>query len=98
MTRAQPDARLNGVPEVQGALWGAKPGQVVGPIRTPGGWYFGRLDAISAPSDSLWNDQVKGQITTEILSKRQRAFFDGYIAMLRQKAKIQDLRSAYGGN
>ena len=98
MTRAQADPRVNAMPEVQGALWGAKPGQTVGPIRTPGGWFFGRVDVVSTPSDSLWNDQVKGQITTDILSRRQRAFFDGYIAELRQKAKIQDSRSAFTGN
>jgi parvulin-like peptidyl-prolyl isomerase len=96
LTRAQPDPRLFVSPEFQGALWGAKPGQVVGPVRSAGGWYFGRVENVASPPDSLFNDQMKGQITTEILTRRQRAFFDGYLTMLRQRSKVVDARSAFG--
>jgi hypothetical protein len=99
MTRAEPDPRLGRAPEVQGALWGARPGQVVGPIRTLYGWFFGRVEAIGAPPDSLWNNEkFKGQLTSDILRRRQESFLTGYLAMLRSKAKIVDSRSAFGVN
>ncbi len=92
MTRKQPDPRVAGAPEFQGALWGSKPGQVVGPVRTTGGWFFGRVDARQSAPDSLFNDAVKGQLTTEILTARQRTFFDGYLMRLRASADIADVR------
>jgi hypothetical protein len=96
LTRAQPDPRLFVSPEFQGALWAARPGQVVGPVRSAGGWYFGRVENVVSPPDTLFNDQTKGQLTTEILTRRQRSFFDGYLALLRQRSKIVDDRNAFG--
>lgn len=95
-TRQQPDGRLAASPELQGRLWAAKPGQVVGPVRTPNGWYFGRVDRVVAAPDSLYNDSVKGQITNDILGRRQRSFFDGYLDKLRSSTRIQDFRSEPG--
>ena len=92
MTRRQPDPRISGAPEFQGALWAAKPGQVVGPIRTTGGWFFGRVEGVQTAPDSLYNDAVKGQLTTEILTSRQRTFFEGYLMRLRAAADIADVR------
>lgn len=97
-TRQNPDPRLMVAPEVQGALWAAKPGQVVGPFHSLGGWYFGRLENVAVAPDSLFNDQLKGQLTTEILTRRQRTFFDGFIGQLREKAKIVDNRRAFLGD
>jgi parvulin-like peptidyl-prolyl isomerase len=97
MTRQQADPRLMPAPELQGALWAAKPGQVVGPIRSPGGWFFGRVENVVAAPDTMFNDQVKGQLTTEILTRRQRAFFEGYLTMLRGRSKIVDTRQAFLG-
>ncbi len=88
MTRRQPDPRIAGAPEFQGALWAAKPGQVVGPVRTTGGWFFGRVEAVESAPDSLYTDAVKGQLTTEILTARQRTFFEGYLTRLRSEADI----------
>lgn len=98
LTRQQPDPRVMVAPELQGALWAAKPGQVVGPFHTLGGWYFGRLEGIAMAPDSTFNDQVKGQLTTEILQRRQRGFFDGYLTLLRERAKIVDNRRAFLGD
>lgn len=95
MSRQQPDGRVAVSPELQGALWAAKPGQVVGPFRSPGGWFFGRVLSVQTPPDSLWNnDQMKGQLTTDILSRRQRTFFDGYLGQLRGNSKIVDNRAS----
>lgn len=98
MTLQQPDPRVMVAPELQGALWAARPGQVVGPIHTLGGWFFGRLESIAVAPDSTFNDQTKGQLTTDILQRRQRAFFDGYLALLRERAKIVDNRRAFLGD
>ena len=95
MSRAQPDGRVAVSPELQGALWAAQPGKVVGPFRSPGGWFFGRVTSVQTPPDSLWNnDRMKGQLTTDILSRRQRSFFDGYLTRLRESAKIVDNRTS----
>jgi peptidyl-prolyl cis-trans isomerase D len=96
LTRQQPDPRLQVTPELQGALWAGRPGQVVGPIRSPGGWFFGRVVSVAAAPDTLFNEQMKGQLTTEILTRRQRAFFEGYLSQLREHAKLVDTRGAFG--
>jgi parvulin-like peptidyl-prolyl isomerase len=91
-TRSQPDPRIAGIPELTGALFAAAPGKTVGPLRGPGGWYFARLDRL-APADTTAFGQLKGQISTEVLQRRQQSFFTGYIAGLRARAKVEDLRS-----
>lgn len=93
MTRQQPDPRIASAPEVQGALYAAKPGQMLGPIRTPSGWFFARLDGVAPAADSLLNDTVKGQITTDLLTRRQQGFFQGFFNMLRASATIKDERN-----
>lgn len=92
MTRQQPDPRLAGAPEVQGAIYAGKPGQVLGPIRTPSGWYFARIDGVAAAADTLLNPTVKGQITTDLLTRRQQNFFQGFFTKLRADATIKDER------
>ena len=96
-SRQQPDPRLAGRPELLGMLLGAPPGKVVGPYRSSAGWAFARLDGISAAADTLLNDQLKGQITNEILSARQRAFFDSYLQKLRASSQVSDLRGGARG-
>lgn len=91
-SRAQPDPRLAASPELLGMLLGAPPARVIGPVRGSAGWLFGRLDRVVVASDSLMNDQVRGQITTQVLQERQRRFFDAYVEKLRAKAEIKDLR------
>jgi len=95
LSRAQPDPRLNPSPELQGALWAAKIGETVGPFQSLGGWYFGRPDQVTTPPDSTFTDQVKGQLTNQILQQRQRTFFDDYLSKLRHEAKIVDNRRAF---
>lgn len=93
MSRQQPDPRIASAPEVQGAVFAAKPGQVLGPIRTPSGWFFARVDAVVPASDSLLSDTVKGQITTDLLRRRQESFFQGFFTRLRADAAIEDQRN-----
>jgi len=91
MTRVQVDPRLSASDDLAGALFGAKPGQVVGPYRALNGWYFARLEtkALLAPAPF---DSLKNQLSAQILQQRQRAFMNGYVAELREKAKVEDLR------
>jgi hypothetical protein len=96
MTRAQADPRLAQTPEVLGAIFGAQPGRTIGPIRTVNGWHFARVDQKFAPTPALY-DSVKGQLSTEILTRRQRGFFAGWLGDLQSKAKIRDQRGGNGG-
>jgi len=91
-TRQQPEPRLAGTPEMLGMVFGAPPGKLVGPVRTSQGWWFARKDGVIASPDSLLDDQLRGQITTEVLSARQRRFFDAYIQRMRDQATIADAR------
>ena len=92
-TEGQPDPRLSGAPDMVGKLFAVPRGKVIGPVRGSQGWLFARVDTVTAAPDTLLNDQLKGQLTNEILSQRQRAFFDGFVARLRSNAHINDLRS-----
>ena len=87
--------RLAVVPEVVGTAFGAPVGQTVGPIETLGGWFFVRVDK-RVPADPAAYDQLKAQVTQDVISRRQQAFFAGWIAELRSKAKVQDFRSEAG--
>ena len=93
MSRTQPDPRFGAAPEVIGALFAAPQGRVVGPIQSPTGWYFARVDSRAPLDTALFNNpQIKGQITTEILSRKQNEFFSAWVAERRAKAQVKDLR------
>ncbi len=97
-SRQQPDPRLAGNPELLGMLLGAPVARVIGPVRSSQGWLFARLDAVAAAPDSLLNDQLRGQLTNEILQARQRKFFEGYVEKLRSRSQVSDLRGSGSGN
>ena len=78
-------------PELVGALFVAPPRAVVGPVRGLNGWYFARLDQRVA-ADSAAYAALKGQLSNEILQRRQQSFLLGYLASVRGKAKVEDLR------
>jgi peptidyl-prolyl cis-trans isomerase D len=92
LTRAQPDPRLASAPEVIGALFAAPPGRVIGPLRSLSGWYFARVDGRFAPPDSV-AEKMKGEVTSQILQRKQQAFFAGFVSQARDRAKIRDLRA-----
>ena len=93
MSRQQPDPRLGSSPEAVGAAFAARPGQIVGPIQSLSGWFIVRVDA-KIPADSLAFDQLKGQISSNILSRKQQEFFAAWVTEQRLKAKVRDLRFA----
>lgn len=94
--RAQPDPRLSGAPELLGMLFSAPRGKIIGPVRSSQGWLFARAEGVTAAPDTMMNDQLKGQLTNEVLSKRQRTFFDGFIEKLRAASQIDDARQGGG--
>ncbi|OGF17675.1 MAG: hypothetical protein A2W00_05275 [Candidatus Eisenbacteria bacterium RBG_16_71_46] len=91
MSRVQPDPRLVPVPEVVAALFTNPPGKAEGPIRGVNGWFFVRVTNRTTP-DSTAFEKLKGQLTTEILQRRQQSFFVGLLEQLRREAKVKDLR------
>jgi parvulin-like peptidyl-prolyl isomerase len=92
ITRLQPDATIAGAPELIGAMFAARPGQVIGPIHAVNGWYFARVEE-KIPADPALLEQVKPQLSNEMLQNRQRQFMNNYLSELRSKAKVRDLRS-----
>jgi hypothetical protein len=92
--RAQPDPRFSGAPELLGMLFSAPRGKILGPIRSSQGWLFARAEGVMAAPDTMFNDALKGQLTNEVLSKRQRTFFDGYLEKLRTNSQITDARGS----
>jgi hypothetical protein len=46
----------------------------------------------------MFNDQLRGQLTNEIMSSRQRSFFDGLVEKLRANAQVADLRGGQGSS
>jgi hypothetical protein len=63
-------------------------------VRSSQGRLFARVEGVTAAPDTLLNNQMRGQLTNEILQRRQRSFFDGFVAKLRSTAQISDLRAA----
>jgi hypothetical protein len=92
MTRVQPDPRLMAVPEVAGRAFGAPIGRVEGPFETPGGWFFVRTDARVLADTSRFTPELKNQLRSELLQRRQQDFFSNWLAETRAKAKVEDLR------
>lgn len=91
LTRRQPDPRVAAAPEFVGALFAATPGRAIGPVRGLNGWYFGRLESV-AVADTAQFREVKGQISNEILQRRQQTFFTELMMGLRSQARVVDLR------
>jgi peptidyl-prolyl cis-trans isomerase D len=92
MTRVQPDPRLASSPEAIGAAFGAPLGRVVGPFEGPAGWIILRVNS-RAPADTAAFEQIKGQVTTDVLSRKQNEFMQSWVMSQRRGAKIKDLRS-----
>ena len=93
MSREQPDPRLGSQPEGIGALFGAAPGRVVGPLRTVSAWLFTRADR-RIPGNPAMYDSTAGQVRVGIIQKKQQSFYAGWITSMRARAKLRDLRDS----
>ncbi len=95
ITRAQPDPRLIGWPELMGALFATPAGQLAGPVRGIGGWAVARVDQRTAPDWTAF-DQQRQQLAQQLLENRQQVFLQNYSNSLRASAQVHDLRSEIG--
>ena len=91
MTRVQPASILGPAPDLVGALFAAPTGKVVGPVRGISGWFFARVDQRVEP-DSAAFEKNKGEISSDVLTRRQQSFFGAFVNDLVAKAKVEDLR------
>jgi peptidyl-prolyl cis-trans isomerase D len=94
-SRREPDPRLGGVPEVVGAAFGLDEGGVAGPLRGRDGWYFLRVEQRLPPDEQAF-ETLKGQITQQIVAQKQQLMFASWVAQMRDRAKVQDLRGELG--
>ena len=95
MTRIQPDPHVANFSEVIGAAFATPPGKIAGPIETLGGWYLVRVES-HTPPDPAQFDQARAQITQDVMTRRQQRFFNGWLAELRARTKVQDFRADLG--
>ncbi|HEY6866747.1 MAG TPA: SurA N-terminal domain-containing protein [Candidatus Eisenbacteria bacterium] len=91
MTRYQPASTLAAAPDLVGALFAAPAGKVIGPVRGISGWFFGRVDQRVEP-DSAAFEKNKGEISSDVLTRRQQSFFGAFVNDLVARAKVEDLR------
>jgi peptidyl-prolyl cis-trans isomerase D len=91
MTRSTPAPQIAGAPEFVGALFAAPLGKVVGPVRGFGGWYFGRVEQRGI-ADTTTFEKSKGQLSSDLLTRRQQSFFNNFVNNLLAGAKVQDQR------
>ena len=92
MSRESGDQNLAASPDAIGRAFATPVGKVTGPVETPTGWVFMRVDAHLA-TDSTAFEQIKGQITNDILQRRQNEFLQAWMTDQRRGAKIKDLRT-----
>ena len=92
MSRDSGDPNLAASPEAIGRAFVTPVGKVAGPLETPTGWVFMRVDA-HLPTDSTAFEQIKGQITNDILQRRQNEFLQAWMTDQRRSAKVKDLRT-----
>jgi parvulin-like peptidyl-prolyl isomerase len=93
--RRQPDPRLAGVPEVVGAAFGLDSAGVAGPLRARDGWYFLKVEQ-RVPPDVQAYQALEASIKTQLIQQKQQALFMSWVAAMRDRAKVQDLRPELG--
>ena len=60
-------------------------------MRGFGGWYFGRVEQRGV-ADTTTLEKSKGQLSSDLLTRRQQSFFNSFVNSLLAKAKVQDMR------
>ena len=75
------------VPEFEKAIENAKPGEVVGPVKTQYGYHLIKVvDKRIGPG--LEFDKIAGQLRINLARKKQKEIFDARVAELKKAAKI----------
>src|SRR5262245_7612645 len=89
--RSQPDPRLAPSPRAVGLAFGLPVGRTGGPVAAPNGVYVLRKD-VSAPGNPMMYEQVKGQLSSQILQTRQQRWLRGWIEKTVAETKVVDQR------
>jgi parvulin-like peptidyl-prolyl isomerase len=90
-TRVTPDGVVAGSPRAIGLAFSLEPGQLAGPLTTPLGVYLIRKDASeAAPMDQY--DELKGEISTSLLTARQQQTFGAWLDWYRDRSRVEDWR------
>jgi len=90
--RSNPDPRLAPSPKAVGLAFGLAVGKTGGPVAAPTGVYIVRKD-VALPANPLLYEQVKGQLSSQILSSRQQRWLRAWIDRTVQDTKIEDGRT-----
>lgn len=89
--RSNPDPRLSPAPRAVGLAFGLPVGQTGGPVAAATGVYLVRKDA-GQPGDPAVYEQLKGQLSSQLLSSRQQRWLRAWIDRTVADAKVEDLR------
>ena len=89
--RSNPDPRLSPAPRAVGLAFGLPVGQTGGPVVATTGVYLVRKDA-GTPADPVMFEQLKGQLSSQLLSSRQQRWLRAWIDRTVADAKVEDLR------
>ncbi len=89
--RSNPDPRLTPAPRAVGLAFGLAVGATGGPVVAPTGVYLVRKDAAAA-GDPLLYQQMKGNLSSQLLSSRQQRWLRAWIDRTVADTKVEDLR------
>jgi peptidyl-prolyl cis-trans isomerase D len=90
--RSQPDQRLGAAPRAVGLAFGLPVGKVGGPVASPLGVFVVRRDE-SIPGNPAVYEQIKGQLSSQLLQARQQRWLRGWIEKVVADTKVEDLRN-----
>jgi peptidyl-prolyl cis-trans isomerase D len=90
--RSQPDPRLSPAPRAVGLAFGLPVGKVGGPVAAPTGVYLVRKD-LFVPGNPAVYEQIKGQLSSQLLQARQQRWLRGWIEKTVSETKVEDLRN-----
>ena len=90
--RSRPSKALEPAPQAVGYAFGLPVGKVGGPVLGPGGAYVIRKD-VAVPGDPAQYQQIKGQLSAQLLQARQQRWVRSWIEKTVTDAKVEDLRS-----
>ncbi len=89
--RSNPDPRLTPAPRAVGLAFGLAVGATGGPVAAPTGVYLVRKDAAAA-GDPVMYEQMKGNLSSQLLSSRQQRWLRAWIDRAVADTKVEDRR------
>jgi peptidyl-prolyl cis-trans isomerase D len=90
--RSNPNVALRPAPKAVGLAFGLPVGKVGGPVAAPNGAYVIRKD-ILIPGDPMQYQQIKGQLSSQLLTARQQRWLRSWVEKTVAEAKVEDRRA-----